>query len=232
MARNPGRAAAAAAPRARRAQSHASRPSSYRTGQATRAAIIRAAESALLEYGHARFTVQRVAQKLGISPGNVNYYFPTKASLLEALILYTLLQYRRRVRLADDKREGGKAATPAEVLGWLMDDAISQHTNRLFRELWAIALNDPRVARAVDDFYTRSVHGHLRRLTQRWAFRKDASQLEAVVFLMHVISEGTTVLFGMRAGSKELYTRLRATAIEAIAPLLTPAASARGNTSP
>jgi AcrR family transcriptional regulator len=59
---------------------------SYRVGRIKREAILRAAEATLITHGHARFTVERVAARLNISPGNLNYYFPTKASLLEALI--------------------------------------------------------------------------------------------------------------------------------------------------
>ena len=110
--------------------------STYRPGRATRRAIVEAAEAVLIEHGHARFTVQRVAEKLGISPGNVNYYFPTKASLLETLILFTLMQYRRRVRAAGDKINTGTAEALGEAVRWLMDDAIAARTNRLFTNRW------------------------------------------------------------------------------------------------
>jgi AcrR family transcriptional regulator len=194
--------------------------STYRPGRATREAIVQAAEQVLIEHGHARFTVQRVADKLGISPGNVNYYFPTKASLLETLIMFTLMQYRRRVRAAGAKVNSGTAEAMGEVAQWLMADAVSLRTNRLFRELWAIALNDARLARALDQFYTRSVHAHLRRLTDRSAVTAQTERLEAIVFLLHMISEGTTVLFGMQLRSSELFDRVRNIAQEAIMKLL------------
>lgn len=181
---------------------------------------MQAAQSVLIEEGHARFTVKRVAEKLGISPGNVNYYFPTKASLLETLILFTLMQYRQRVRAAGEKINSGTAEGLAEVVRWLMADAISVRTNRLFRELWAIALNDARLAQALDQFYTRSVHGHMRRLTDRSAVSAQTERLEAIVFLLHVISEGTTVLFGMQLRSGELFERVCNVAHEAITKLL------------
>jgi AcrR family transcriptional regulator len=181
---------------------------------------VQAAEAVLIEHGHARFTVQRVAEKLGISPGNVNYYFPTKASLLETLILFTLLGYRRRVRAEGQKINSGTAEALGEVVRWLMADSVSSRTNRLFRELWAIALNDARLARALDQFYTRSAHAHLRRLTDRSAVTGKTERLEAIVFLLLVISEGTTVLFGMQLRSSELFERVRNVANEAIMKLL------------
>lgn len=174
----------------------------------------------MIEHGHAKFTVQRVAERLNISPGNVNYYFPTKASLLETLILFTLMQYRRRVRAAGEKINTGTAQALGEAVCWLMEDSLAARTNRLFRELWAIALNDARLAKALDQFYSRSVRGHLRRLWDRSAVTAEAERLEAIVFLMHVISEGTTVLFGMGLRSRESFERVRGVAHEAIMKLL------------
>jgi len=196
------------------------RGSSYRAGRLTREAIVRAAEAVLIQHGHAQFTVQRVAAHLDISPGNVNYYFPTRASLLEALILHTLARYRRRVR-AIDRRAG--ATLPAEfdaVLRWLMEDAVTPRGSRLFRQLWAIAASDPGVAAAMDSFYTRSVRGHLRRLGVRRAATRDYRHLEAIMYLVHMLSEGTTVLFGTRPRSRALFERVQSLAERAIAQLV------------
>jgi AcrR family transcriptional regulator len=196
------------------------RGSTYRAGRLTRAAIVRAAEAVLMEHGHAQFTVQRVAAQLDISPGNINYYFPTRASLLEALILNTLEQYRRRV-LAIGRSAG--AALPVEfdaVLRWLMLDAVTPRGSRLFRQLWAIAANDARVAIAMDSFYTRSVRGHLRRLGLHPAATRKYRDLEAIMCLVHVISEGTTVLFGTRRRARALFERVQSLAERAIAQLV------------
>ena len=131
------------------------RGSTYRVGRATREAIVQAAESVLMDFGYAQFSVQRVAARLGITPGNLNYYFPTRASLLEALIRRTLAQYRRRV-LAMGKSGGGRPAEFGAVLRWLAEDAVSGPTSSLFRQLWAIAASDARVAAAMDRFYANS----------------------------------------------------------------------------
>jgi AcrR family transcriptional regulator len=163
-----------------------------------------------------------VARKLGISPGNVNYYFPTKGSLLETLIVFTLGEYRRRVRGAGEQFNTGDKQGLGDVLGWLMEDAITPETNRLFRELWALALNDARIAKAMDGFYARSVRAHIRRLTERKELSQDPQRLEAIVLLMHIISEGTTVLFGTRPEARPTFERVRGLAHEAFMSLLEP----------
>lgn len=196
------------------------RGSTYEPGRVTREAIVLAAQSVLLEFGHARFTIERVATKLGISPGNVNYYFPTKASLLETLIVFTLSEYRRRVRGAGERFNTGNKESLGDVLRWLMEDAISDHTNRLFRELWALALNDARIAKAMDAFYARSVRAHLRRLKDRTDVHGEPQRLEAIVLFMHLLSEGSTVLFGMRPEARDTFERVREIAHEAFMTLL------------
>jgi len=203
------------------------RGSTYRAGRLTREAVVRAAEAVLMEHGHAQFTVQRVAAQLDISPGNVNYYFPTRASLLEALILRTLAQYRARVRSIARGTGGPRSAEFDAVLRWLMEDAATERTSRLFRQLWAIAASDARVATAMDAFYTRSVRGHLRRLGVRASTSAEFRDLETIMYLVHVISEGTTVLFGTRARSRALLQRVQSMAERAIAQLV---ASAGGGT--
>jgi len=197
---------------------------SFRAGQATREAIIKAAGTVLVEQGQAQFSVQRVAKAMGISPGNLNYYFPTRASLLGALILHTLGQYRLRTRAIEAMTTASSRPAGADaVLRWLMRDAKSGSTSRLFRQLWALAATDAATATAMDQFYTRSVRGHLRRL----GLHPGAGNLdpEALLFLVHVISEGTTVLFGTRQRSAALYRRVENLAAGAIRQLFAVPAS-------
>ncbi len=198
-------------------------------GRIKREAILRAAEATLIAHGHARFTVERVAARLKISPGNLNYYFPTKASLLEALIRFVMVRYRYRVRTAM-QGNGASYNTLGDSLRWLINDAASEPTSRLFRELWAIAVHDPQVAKAMDAFYTRSARAYLRSSVAKSASARDVADLEAVVYLILVLSEGTTVLFGTRTGSRDLFERVRETACRAIMHLLTPAARASSRT--
>jgi AcrR family transcriptional regulator len=218
-ARNKAKCAQSAGPGGRSGSSRSGQ--TYERGRVTRQAIVRAAESILIEHGHAKFTVQRVAAKIGISPGNLNYYFPTKASLLETLIIYTLAQYRHRVRAAGEAMNTGSREALGKVLLWLMEDARSDHTSRLFRELWAMAPHEPRIAKAMDRFYSRSVNAHLRRLEEASGSSRAGEDIEAIVYLMHVMSEGSTVIFGTLPQAQPLFDRVRSAAHRAIVHLLT-----------
>jgi AcrR family transcriptional regulator len=196
------------------------RGTTYRPGRLRRTAIVDAAEEVLMQHGHAQFTVQRVALKLGISPGNVNYYFPTRASLLEALILRILAQYRWRTRTTARPADQSIAAGFDYVLRWQMEDSVTERTDRLFRQLWAIAGSDERVAHAMDSFYTRSVRGTLRQIGVKPSASAEFRELESIMYLVQIITEGTSVIFGTRPRSGELLKQVQSTALRAIGHLV------------
>jgi AcrR family transcriptional regulator len=192
----------------------------YAAGRQTRGAIVRAAAAVLTRDGYARFSVQRVADEAGISPGNLNYYFPTKAILLETLVTYTLAQYRDRAHKAGQQVDSETKDSLGDVLLRLMQDARSDQTNRLFRELWAIALHDPHIAKAMDSFYTRSANAYLRRARYQSRVGFGEEEVEAAIYLMLVISEGVSVIFGTRPTADRLFNRVRDSAHQAIVHLL------------
>jgi hypothetical protein len=101
-----------------------------------------------------------------------------------------------------------------------MEDSLSEWTTRLFRQLWAIASHDARIAAAMDRFYTRSIHAYLRRIGVRGPTPQNGLDLEALVYLIHMLSEGTIVLFGTRARSGDLFERVRAVADRALVQLI------------
>jgi len=189
-------------------------------GYRTQQAIVRAAERVLVAQGHARFTVERVAAEVGISRGNLAYYFPTRATLLETLIGHTVERYEQQLQdfLGGNGGQGSRGL--GEVVKWLMNDAISERTNRLFRELWVMALHDSAAARVVDDFYERSVRRYELVGRQTGSAGVGAADLEAIVYLMLIISEGTTVLFGTRRGAETVYERVRQFAQRALTHVL------------
>jgi hypothetical protein len=129
-----------------------------------------------------------------------------------------LLAGVRRIGACDAnlQREPFVGDSLGELLLRLMQDARSDQTNRLFRELWAIALHDPRVAKAMDSFYTRSANAYLRRARHESGTISGGGQLEGIIYLMLVISEGVSVIFGTRPTADRLFDRVRDAARRAI----------------
>ena len=104
---------------------------SYRTGKQTQESIVTAAETVLVRYGHAGFTLKRVADCAGIAVGNLSYHFPTKESLLELLINQTLAEYANRFSTLIPRQPASRAATVGELVAWFMDDSVTASLHAL-----------------------------------------------------------------------------------------------------
>jgi AcrR family transcriptional regulator len=204
--------------RARRKPSAHLQPS-YRTGKQTQESIVAAAETVLVRYGHAGFTLKRVADSAGIAVGNLSYHFPTKDSLLELLIEQTLREYANR--FATSISPQASASTPdalGELVGWFMDDSVSPRYTHLFRELWAASLHSPTLNAALERFYEESIEAVVTAVAP--AFPAGArSRLKTLVYLMCVLSEGSSVLFGSRAPHGAVFADLKSIAAQSVAAL-------------
>ena len=58
----------------------------FRKSKLTKLEIIKTATSMFLDVGYSKTSPQMIAKELGISTGNLTYYYPTKEHLLEVLV--------------------------------------------------------------------------------------------------------------------------------------------------
>jgi TetR/AcrR family transcriptional regulator, repressor for uid operon len=109
--------------------------------------ILEGAERAFVRHGFHAATMQHVADELGMSPGNLYRYFPSKEAIVEGLC--ELDQGKRAQALAGfaellardgDITEAIRAGLREHVVGKPPDKA------RLIVEIWAEAGRNPRVA--------------------------------------------------------------------------------------
>lgn len=159
--------------------------------------IIESARLVLLKDGHAAFTTRRVAEAAGMTHGNLNYHFPSKRELLRALIARLLKSYSQRFEafLSDPELPLGQELE--RMVRWLWTDAITPETVRVFRELWALALHDAVICRAVDDFYDEALAG-VSQLLRKVRPKADTGAIDLLLQLFAMVSEGGTVLYGTR----------------------------------
>ena len=157
--------------------------------------ILESARAVLVTHGYAAFTSRRVAEAAGMAVGNLTYYFPSKRELLRALIARLLRSYAQRFEtfLTDSKHS---PAVDLEMLvRWVWTDAIDVDTTRTFRELWALALHDVVIRRAIDDFYDEAMSGVVR-LLKHARPHADLQSIQLLVQLIAMVSEGGSVLYG------------------------------------
>ncbi len=196
---------------------------SYQTGRATGEAILGAAESVLVRYGHAGFTLKRVAEAAGIAVGNLNYHFPTKDSLLSRLVEKTLAEFLQQFAALPPTGAESLPERLGDLVVWFMDDSTGVRYTHLFRELWAAALHSRSLNSALLDFYDRSIAKVLA-LVQSSPTEMSHHDLELIVYFMCIVSEGCTVVFGARR-STALFVQLKQLARTAVIGLATPPAS-------
>lgn len=114
---------------------------------ATRGALLDATIDCLVEFGYARTTTTRVAERAGVSRGAQMHHFQRKAPLVVAALL-RLAERRRRELLERAERELPDHADPAAAL----DILWSTFSGPLFTaalELWMAARTDPELAEAL-----------------------------------------------------------------------------------
>lgn len=115
--------------------------------------ILEAATDTLVEDGYAGLTLRQVAQRAGLSMGNLQYYFPTKQDVVRALLARYLEEATRRVRARVDTGGGAPRDRLHRALDALLEDQDSPRHCQLFAELWAMAARDAMVADALAVFY-------------------------------------------------------------------------------
>lgn len=183
------------------ARASKSAPRRYLSGQASQQQIIAAAESVLKRDGYHAFTTRRVAEQCGISVGNLTYYFPTKVTLIEALMDAVFGRYER---FAEEirSRKGVDGNTRVEaIVNWLLRDAVTADTASLFLELWVMAKHHAFGADALTNFYDRGVHAIATTLGEEYRELSEQELLRIGRFLL-TLSEGCTAVFG-RAGDED-----------------------------
>lgn len=66
--------------------SHRGNETTTRKGEAARIRVLQTARQLLIDEGYGQFVLRTVADRCGMKLGNLQYYFPTREALLEALI--------------------------------------------------------------------------------------------------------------------------------------------------
>jgi AcrR family transcriptional regulator len=109
-------------------------------GQERLAEVLAAAEHLLRDQGPEGFTLRAVADEVGISLGNLQYYFPTRAELLEAVFQTYVQAFRAEIMALLPKFDDPRDRLLALVDYWLRTEHDAEQA--LFWHLWAISAHD------------------------------------------------------------------------------------------
>lgn len=160
-----------------------------RKGAQRIADIVDAGVDILLSEGFTALTKRRIAKRLGISDGNVSYYFPTRESLWKGVIEYELKTYYNRHYRDFKESANDPVARCEEVVRLWFREYEDRHRRIFFAQLLAYAEVSAFVAEQRNDIYqgffdetVTCVHGLEPNLS--------ASEVETRAALMMAMLEG------------------------------------------
>ena len=161
----------------------------------TQNAILEAASKILITDGYNGFTLRKVAAASNISIGNLNYHYPTKSALIDALLDHiTDRIISGFTEVAEQAGESPEKRFRA-VLEYWIDDLQTVETTVFFPEIWALA-NHYDFAR---DTAARS-YSHARDILQSFISELNpslsAQKIDQLAKLICASLEGLTVFVG------------------------------------
>jgi len=130
---------------------------------------------------------------VGIRLGNLQYYFPTKDSLVESLLDRAIQAY------VEDFEQLRQQGTPREqfkaIVREVLTDLGTRETTLFFPELWSLSNHEDNITRLMDDMYAkyRRVLGEvIADLNPRLA----PAQVQRLALFISCSMEGHTVFIG------------------------------------
>ncbi len=109
-----------------------------RAGRETASRIVRAAQKLLCQTEYSAFTMRAVAVHAGVSLANLQYYFPNRTDLVQAVFE----DIGKRYAVSYEAMVAGRSLEPREhfgaVLRWNLEDILRRETRQLFIRLWEL----------------------------------------------------------------------------------------------
>lgn len=120
--------------------------------------ILIAARKIFVEIGYAKFSVRRVAVEMGMSLGNLQYFFPSRNELMREMLEKTLADYDSDYAKITEGLENNADNFFFIIIDYLILDSRQKETSNFFFELWALASHDSYVAERMDLIYSNHRH--------------------------------------------------------------------------
>ncbi|MEX2495325.1 MAG: TetR/AcrR family transcriptional regulator [Woeseia sp.] len=159
--------------------------------------ILEAAADILIEHGIHTVEKRSVANRLGISDGNVSYYFPTKESLILAVIDHQLEEYYRRHHPESSiPQDDAQALFDDYVRRWI-DEYQDPMVRIFFSQIITVAETNKQIARKRDEIYEAFVTTLLN-LAQRLEPKVELRKLETRVLTAISVLEGLHAVSAFR----------------------------------
>lgn len=191
----------------------------YAVGEASKGRILEAAEKVLARDGYHVFSARRVAQECSISVGNLTYYFPTKDSLIEALMEAIYDRYERRYAEIGSAEGRDSPAELATLVTELLRDAADPEATGVFLELSIMARHHGFGVKILERFYERWAHDIAEAMSHEFPDRPQ-HELIRVAYFLSIIADGVCAVFSRLEDRSVGHDEIVSLAVGAIEGLL------------
>ena len=170
------------------------RPAGVQTGEA-REALLTAARDLLAERGLPRVTLRQVADRAGVQPALIRYYFGDKQGLLRAVVADVASGVRQRIQAAATQEGSAEDRIRALIVAVVEALAMDPYAPRLLVEQVLFADDD-----VIDEFVDEFARPNLKTVRSLLAAGHAEGALRNVEPLFFMPSAvGATVLFFLSA---------------------------------
>ena len=178
-------------------------------GQIRRQQIIDAAKQALIDGGSNSLVLRDVADQIGITHGNLQYYFPTKNDLLIAIFDQAVEKYTEGMKVAVSETSTRKGRLDAIIDAGIAE--LKSPETPLWRMMMSLADHNPDMASILkkeNDLYEQVVAEELKLISPNLSIQRRRH----IARIIHAILDGLGVQFSyedadgpeMRALSSEI----------------------------
>jgi AcrR family transcriptional regulator len=187
-------------------------------GEESRAAVLATARAVLVEEGLERFVLRRIAARTPMALGNLQYYFPTREDLLEA-VMRDEFERDRAVLAAELARRDGSSRWVAGVLAGLVDNWC-RGGNHVFGAMKLLAAHQPRFAALAGEIYG-VFYDELGELLRAADPSAPAGEIAARSRLVTAVLDGTALQIQVATCDDDRCERLIADATALVTDLVT-----------
>ena len=131
------------------------RPSTRRNREQRIREIIDTARQVFQEDGYAGFAIRRVADRMGITHGNLQYYFRTTEDLLRTALPAYMSQVMEDYTAIASRPGMGAAQRCSALINRIFQNINETDLPKFMVEIWAFASHDAYVAELLDDMQAR-----------------------------------------------------------------------------
>lgn len=158
----------------------------------TKVKIIEAAIELLISQGYSNFSQKKVAQKCGISPGNLTYHFEKKSDLINAIVDHWYKLWIDEFKSSIPTIIMGDR-TLGEFINWVLEEAVKEENAVLYRELWSIANQSPHVAHRLHNLYDEAITFAIKEIFFEIP-PEDIHDARALMYVLACASEGAAAV--------------------------------------